>query len=35
MDGIEVKKGQEMGMFKMGSTIVMIAEVHKDAKILI
>ena len=24
-----------MGMFNMGSTIVMIAEVHKDAKLLV
>ena len=31
--GIFLRKGEEMGMFEMGSTVVMLFECPKDTKI--
>ena len=32
--GIFLRKGEEMGMFEMGSTVVMLFECPKDTKII-
>lgn len=31
--GVFLRKGEEMGMFQMGSTIVMLFECPKDTKV--